>query len=79
MQTTSIPGWAALGCGNMIEVDIPESVHELIILADNDDNGESERAAYRTAQRWVRTIKVSVVPAPEGKDFNDVLRESRDE
>jgi hypothetical protein len=55
---------------------IPDSVEELILLGDGDSEKVlTECAMARAARRYARpgrTIRIAF--APEGKDFNDVLR-----
>ena len=73
MQATGLPGWAALGNTNMVNVDLPEIVREVLIAADGDAPGE--RAANLAGDRWKREGKrVRIMRPPHGFDFNDVLR-----
>jgi hypothetical protein len=67
--------WAALSTSNMRTLRLPEEPGELIVAADRDDSGAGMAAAEALAERaqglgW----KVGLWPAPEGKDWNDVLR-----
>ncbi|KQQ38334.1 hypothetical protein ASG19_04580 [Rhizobium sp. Leaf306] len=64
--------WAALSTSGMKSLALPASPGRLTIAADGDNAGRSagntlgERAA---ALGWA----VSLLPAPEGRDFNDIL------
>ena len=64
--------WAALSSSNLGKLRLPESPGVLIIAVDGDDAGRS--SAHSLAMRanglgW----KVSLLPAPDGHDWNDVL------
>lgn len=64
--------WAALSAGGMKALRLPENPGQLIIAADGDPVGLS--AAEALAERahglgW----QVSLLPAPRGCDWNDVL------
>lgn len=56
----------------------PERFTEIVILGDGDsDRFTTEQALRRAAARWRlpgRTVRIAW--APEGRDFNDVLREA---
>ena len=72
MQATSHPAWAALSTSGLRALDLPESVREVIVLADGDDPGEA--AARDCALRWQREgRRVRIARPPRGQDFNDVL------
>jgi putative DNA primase/helicase len=77
MTATGLPGWAALSAGGIEALILPPLpiASTVIILADNDPNGRSERAARIAAQRWLREgRRVRVAMPPEtGTDFNDLL------
>lgn len=75
-QATGIPAWAALGTSNLARIDMPHSVREVIIAADNDGNGAGEKAALAAAARFAgegRRVRIAK-PATADADFNDVLR-----
>lgn len=76
MQLTGIPAWATLGGRRLAKIDIPASVRELTIFADNDEAGRdaAEAAAARYAERLV--VHVRLPPARCG-DWNDVLTMGR--
>ncbi len=72
MQTTGYPAWAALSTSGLRALDLPGTVHEVIVLADGDDPGEE--AARDFALRWKRQgQRVRIARPPRGMDFNDVL------
>ncbi len=64
--------WAALSTSGMRALELPPEPGRLTVAADGDDAGG--RAAYALASRadalgW----EVSLLPAPNGCDWNDVL------
>ena len=72
MQETGYPAWAALSTAGMRALDIPKSVHDVIVLADGDDPGEA--AAQNCALRWKHEgRRVRIARPPKGMDFNDML------
>lgn len=71
-QATELPTWAALGTSNLLQVEIPEIVRQVIVAADGDEAGE--RAAYSAAQRFLSQGRCVRIARPErGRDFNDYL------
>jgi putative DNA primase/helicase len=80
--STGKPLWAALNCGNLEKLWIPEAVKRVCIYADNDADGEfaGQLSAYALAQRLVRESRnqgldrvVRVyVPKHDGTDWADV-------
>jgi putative DNA primase/helicase len=75
MQATGKPAWAALSTAGLRNLEIPEHVKEVIVLADGDLPGEE--AAQFAARRWVHQgRRVRIAMAPKGKDFNDLLLDS---
>lgn len=72
MQATGRPAWAALSTSGLRTLDLPDTVREVIVLADGDDPGEA--AARDAAMRWKREgRRVRIARPPRGLDFNDVL------
>ncbi|WP_425428503.1 DUF7146 domain-containing protein [Acuticoccus kandeliae] len=72
MQATGKPAWAALCTVGLRALDVPETVTNVIILADGDKPGEA--AAQDCLRRWTRCgISVRIARPPAGFDFNDVL------
>jgi len=83
--STGKPVWAALNCGNMEKLWIPDSVRRVCIYADNDADSEfdGQAAAYALARRLVREARkfeangkpreVQVfVPKHNGSDWADI-------
>jgi hypothetical protein len=50
-------------------------VSPLILLVDNDENGEGQRAAEQCRRTWKAAgrITVPLIPKQRGWDFNDVV------
>jgi hypothetical protein len=74
MQSTGMPGWAALSTSGIVSLILPPLVRHVIILADNDASGAGERAARRAAQRWLaegRRVQIAM-PPEAGTDMADV-------
>ena len=64
--------WAGCGTAGLSSLCLPESSGRLIIAADGDQAGEKASKALALRAReagWV----VSLLPAPDGKDWADVL------
>ena len=74
MQSTGVPGWAALSTSGLRTLVLPRLVEEVVVLADADEPGEA--AARDAAARWVHEgRRVRIARPDEGyKDFNDMLR-----
>jgi putative DNA primase/helicase len=72
MQATGRPAWAALSTSGLRSLDLPDSVHEVTVLADRDEPGE--QAARDAGDRWSREgRRVKIARPPPGLDFNDLL------
>ncbi|EKX55901.1 virulence-associated protein E [Rhodobacter sp. AKP1] len=66
--------WSAMSASGMANLQLPATAGELIVAPDGDKAGRD--AAEALAQRAMRAgWKVSTLPAPEGKDWNDLLLE----
>lgn len=66
--------WAAMSTSGMVSLNLPENPGLLTVAADGDQAGRTaaERLALRASDLgW----QVSMLNAPEGKDWNDVLLE----
>ncbi len=64
--------WAALSAGGMKALRLPKRPGKLVIASDGDAPGQG--AARALAERaHVLGWKVSMLPAPDGFDWNDVL------
>jgi hypothetical protein len=44
MEATGLPGWASLGTSGLGNIEWPGDVREVILLAENDENGANQRA-----------------------------------
>ena len=72
MQATGRPAWAALSTSGLRSLDLPDSVHEVTVLADRDEPGE--QAARDAGNRWsLEGRRVKIARPPPGLDFNDLL------
>lgn len=74
-QSTQIPTWAALSTTGMCHVIVPplDITQQIIIAADGDKAGR--KAAHTLAKRLApQGYKIQMAYAPEGMDFNDVLK-----
>jgi putative DNA primase/helicase len=70
-----MPAWAALSSGGIKNLVLPPEATNIVICADNDDNGIGERAAHEAAARWLaedRRTRIAM-PPERGTDFNDVF------
>ena len=72
IQMMGEPAWAVLGTSGFKNVEMPESIKQVILAPDGDDAGQAvlEDAARRLAGqgREVRAAKL-----PPGQDWIDVL------
>ena len=72
MQATGYPAWAALSTSGLKTLELPQTVRDVIVLADGEDAGET--AARKGALRWVQQgRRVRIARPPRGIDFNDML------
>ena len=65
--------WAALSTSGMRGLFLPPSQGQITIATDGDDAGQDagrELASRAHGLGW----KVSILPAPQGRDWNDVLK-----
>jgi hypothetical protein len=68
--------WAALSTSGLQNLRLPSQPGRLIIASDGDPPGR--KAAHALAIRADRLgWQVSLLPAPDGQDWNDVLRDQR--
>ena len=74
MEATGLPGWATLGTSGLINLDLPDAVTEVILLAE-DDGGPNEKALNEVLPALIaRGVKARVARPPKGlKDFNDLV------
>ena len=72
MQATGCPAWAALSTSGLRALDLPDSIRDVIVLADGDDPGEA--AARDAALAWRQDgRRVRIANPGNGLDFNDLL------
>jgi hypothetical protein len=72
MQATGNPAWAALATSGLRNLELPDDIDGVIVLADGDDPGEA--AARSCALRWCHEgRRVRIARPPRGLDFNDLL------
>ncbi len=66
--------WAALSTSGLRGLRLPPEPGALTIATDSDDGGAGRAAGFTLAER-ARALgwKVSLVPAPDGRDWNEVL------
>ena len=68
------PAWSAISKIGMEKVRLPPSIQTVTFLADNDDAGQSVKAANRAKRRALAAgLDARVAVAPVAQDFNDVL------
>ncbi|MDP5217146.1 toprim domain-containing protein [Ruegeria sp. 2205SS24-7] len=66
--------WASLSTSGMKSLRLPDRASDLIIATDGDDAGRE--AGHKLAKRAsLQGWRVSMMTAPDGKDFNDILQE----
>lgn len=67
--------WAALSAPGLAGLRLPPGrPHRLIIAPDSDDKGTGHEAAHKLAERaTAHGWTVSLLPAPAGRDWNDIL------
>lgn len=64
--------WAALSTSGVGGLRLPDHPHRLTIATDGDAPGKA--AGHKLAQRAAALgWQVNILPAPEGKDWNDIL------
>ena len=73
------PAWSAVARGGLGRLPVLPDVQRLILLVDNDENGEGQKAAERCRQLWRAAGRAvaALVPKQAGWDFNDVVLRSR--
>ncbi len=74
LERPGLRAWAALSTSGMKAVRLPPDPGELIVASDGDAPG---RAAAVALAEGAVTLgwRVSLLPAPDGRDWNDVLIE----
>jgi hypothetical protein len=69
------PAWSAVAKGGLRRLPVLPGVSQLILLVDNDENGEGQHAAEQCRQIWKSAGRMTVplIPKQKGWDFNDVV------
>lgn len=69
------PAWSAVARGGLGRFPVLPDVRRLILLVDNDANGEGQKAAAHCQQVWRAHGRevVPLLPKQVGWDFNDVV------
>jgi hypothetical protein len=69
------PAWSAVSSGSLSKLPVVPGVEQLLILVDNDINGQGQTAAARCAERWTCAGRrvIQLTPKCLGDDFNDVI------
>lgn len=68
--------WAALSTSGMKALRLPDPPGHIVIATDGDEAGkDAGQALGRIATAW--GLSVGILPAPDGLDWNDVLRMGR--
>jgi hypothetical protein len=70
-----MPAWSVVTKNGMASLPVLANVPSLVLLVDNDANGEGQRAAQHCRHTWGgsgRSI-VLLVPKQPGHDFNDAV------
>lgn len=71
---TGTPAWSALNAGGLERVELPASVREVWIAADQDGNDRGLKAAQVLARRLHREGRAAYIHLPKERgDWNDVL------
>ena len=65
--------WATLSTSGMKSLALPRQIGEIVIAADGDNPG-LEAATALAERAFALGWRVLIWPAPEGQDWNDVLR-----
>jgi DNA polymerase len=69
------PAWSAIAKGGLGSLPVLPDVSQLVLLVDNDENGEGQKAATHCRQVWSAAgcTVAAIVPKQVGWDFNDVV------
>lgn len=71
-QRFSIPTWSTIHANGIRWFEVPESVKELIIFADNDSSFTGQSVAYELAKKYAEKISVDVrIPEKVNTDWAD--------
>jgi hypothetical protein len=74
MEATGLPGLASLGTSGLRNIELPESINEVIFCGENDE--ANRRALAKACPAFAeKGIKVRVAMPPAGKkDLNDLVK-----
>jgi Domain of unknown function (DUF927)/Toprim domain len=74
MEATGLPGWATLGTSGLVNLELPDNVTMVVLLAESD-GGPNEKALSDALPALVaRGVEALVARPPPGlKDFNDLV------
>ena len=68
IEATGYPGWATLGTSGLVNIELPDAVQEVILLAENDESGTNQKALDKVCPGLIeRGIKGPRRPAARGR------------
>lgn len=74
---SGLPTWACVSAGGLQRIALPETVHDVHIMADHDTSGTGQRAAQILAKRLMsegRRVRIHI-PSQPGTDWLDVYQQ----
>jgi hypothetical protein len=79
MEWFDLPGWSAIYAGGLKTIELPPEARRILIIADHDENGCSQRNAIEAARQWNAADRIARIWMPEtlGDDANDFLIKKR--
>ena len=85
-EMMALPAWSCLNAGMLENVEIPESVLDVVIAGDYDKNNRGQKAMERLAERLHaegKQVNVALPPGPipegsKGVDWLNVLNENQE-
>ena len=74
MEATGLPGWATLGTSGLANLELPDNVTDVILLAENDGGPNEKVLSEIVLVLPARGVKALIARPPPGlKDFNDLV------
>jgi hypothetical protein len=74
MEATGLPGWATLGTSGLANIELPDIITEVILLAENDGGPNEKALSEIVSVLAARGVKALIArPSPGLKDFNDFV------